>query len=88
MFVQGNKATTNVIVNMNSSQSSTYLERDSLININKASLQALESLPGIGKVLAGRIIKERPFKDVHALSGVKGIGPKTIYGLIGKVDTQ
>jgi len=58
------------------------------ININTSSVQALESLPGIGSVLAARIIQERPFHDVWELDRVKGIGPKTIQGLEGKVDVN
>lgn len=58
------------------------------ININTASPQALESLPGIGNVLAGRIISGRPYDDLYALDKVKGIGPKTIKGLEGRVVTE
>ena len=55
------------------------------ININTSSVQALEALPGIGNVLAVRIIQDRPYVDVYALDRVKGIGPKTIEKIIGKV---
>lgn len=58
------------------------------ININTSSIQALESLPGIGNVLANRIVQERPFHDIWELDRVKGIGPKTIEGLEGKVDVD
>ena len=54
------------------------------IDLNSASQEALESLPGIGKVLAARIIEGRPYDDLWALNRVKGIGPKTIQGLEGK----
>jgi competence protein ComEA len=36
----------------------------------------LEDLPGIGPVLAGRIIAARPFKSADDLRKVKGIGDK------------
>lgn len=62
--------------------------RDSPININTSSVQALESLPGIGEVLAVRIIQGRPYKDLYELDRVKGIGPKTIEGLKGEVVTN
>jgi competence ComEA-like helix-hairpin-helix protein len=55
------------------------------VNINTSSVQALESLPGIGNVLAGRIIQGRPYMDVYELDRVKGIGPKTIEKIIDKV---
>ena len=54
-------------------------------NINTSSLQALEALPGIGNVLAVRIIQDRPYVDVYELDRVKGIGPKTIEKIIDKV---
>lgn len=54
------------------------------ININTASVGALESLPGIGEVLAVRIIQDRPFKDIYELDRVKGIGPKTIEKILDK----
>jgi DNA uptake protein ComE-like DNA-binding protein/endonuclease YncB( thermonuclease family) len=44
------------------------------VNINIASQQQLEDLPGIGPVLAQRIIAARPFKSADDLRVVKGIG--------------
>ncbi|MBI4772525.1 MAG: ComEA family DNA-binding protein [Chloroflexi bacterium] len=56
-----------------------------LVNINTASQAELESLPGIGPSLAGRIIEYRtangPFPDVDALTNVNGIGPATLEKL-------
>lgn len=57
----------------------------SLVNINTADASTLETLPGIGPVLAGRILDYReengPFPDVEALSGVSGIGPAVLAKL-------
>lgn len=52
------------------------------LNINVASAQELEGLPGIGPVLAGRIVAFReargPFRSVEDLLQVSGIGPKIL----------
>ncbi len=49
------------------------------INVNTASPEELEALPGIGPTLARRIVQERstrgPFKSIEDLQRVKGIGP-------------
>ena len=49
-----------------------------LININTADAQTLQTLPGIGEVLAQRIVEYRaengPFVSVDALDNVYGIG--------------
>jgi competence protein ComEA len=49
-----------------------------LVDINNASVAELEALPGIGPVLAARIVQWRvdngPFTDVEILGEVSGIG--------------
>jgi competence protein ComEA len=51
---------------------------DPPINVNVASAQDLERLPGVGPVMAQNIVAARPFKSVDDLDRVKGIGPKTL----------
>ena len=53
---------------------------DGRLNINQAGLAELDALPGIGRVLAERIIAyraEKPFKVTRDLKKVSGIGDKT-----------
>lgn len=51
------------------------------ININRASREELEILPGIGPVIAERIVAFRQdngsFKTIQDIQKVKSIGPKT-----------
>jgi len=52
------------------------------LDLNHATASDLEALPGIGPVLAQRIIDYRqsrgPFKNVDDLENVSGIGPKKL----------
>jgi DNA uptake protein ComE-like DNA-binding protein len=49
------------------------------LDVNKATEQQLEQIPGIGKGLASRIIAARPFKNADDLRNVKGIGSGARY---------
>ena len=58
---------------------------DPTVAINTASASDLESLPGVGPVLAGRIVAHRdangPFRTVEDLLDVSGIGEATLARL-------
>ncbi len=60
-------------------------ENPDLLNINTASAEELQTLPSIGPQTAQKIIKYREehgdFTSVDALTGVKGIGEKTLEKL-------
>jgi len=55
------------------------------VDINKASKGELESISGIGEVIAGRIIEYRtqfgPFANLDDLKKVKGVGEKKIESI-------
>lgn len=61
------------------------------INVNLASQQELESLPGVGPIIAQRIIefrKRRTFQKVDDLLEVRGIGPKTLERIKDRVSVR
>ena len=59
---------------------------DGTVNVNRAGASELETLPGIGPVLAARIVAERdragPFGSLEDLSRVAGVGPALIADLV------
>ena len=61
------------------------------LNVNTASAADLARLPGIGEVIAYRVVKEReergPFRETRALQRIKGISPRTYAGLKNYVAT-
>jgi competence protein ComEA len=46
------------------------------LDVNTATEKELRSLPGIGPVMAARIIAARPFRSANDLKKVNGIGDK------------
>ena len=64
-----------------------------LVDVNTATHEELMALPGIGKVMAERIVTNRPFATVDDLRRVPGIGAKTLDKLrplveVAQPDTQ
>jgi competence protein ComEA len=61
-----------------------------LVDLNSATAQELDTLPGIGPVLAQRIVARRdeqgPFRSVDQLDDVPGIGP-TIFAELAELVT-
>ncbi|MCC6167234.1 MAG: ComEA family DNA-binding protein [Caldilineaceae bacterium] len=59
-----------------------------LINVNSATAEELETLPGIGPSKAQAIIANRPYASVDDLDRVPGIGPATLEQLRPLVTVQ
>jgi competence protein ComEA len=59
------------------------------LNLNTATVADLDALPGIGPVLAQRIVDHRtahgPFTSVDQLDEVSGVGPAIFADLAGRV---
>jgi len=55
------------------------------INLNIATLEELESLPGIGKVTAMKIIEARPIRSWEDLGKVRGISDKKLNQIKDKI---
>lgn len=59
-----------------------------VVNLNRASLEELTSLPGIGPKIAGEIIKARetkPFASIEDVKAVPGIGPRLMERIQDRV---
>lgn len=48
-----------------------------LVSINRASVTELQTLPGVGPVMAQRIVAGRPYSALEDLLAISGIGEKT-----------
>lgn len=44
------------------------------VDLNRAPLDELTRLPGVGRVLAGRIVDARPYASVDDMRRVRGVG--------------
>lgn len=63
-----------------------------VLNLNRASVEDLDRLPGIGPVLAQRIVAHRlrhgPFSRVEELLAVRGIGPRLFARIQPRVTVE
>jgi competence protein ComEA len=72
-----------------SASSGTTQHPNPRVDLNHAETSELESLPGIGPVLARRIVEQRrrvgSFRRVEELLAVRGVGPRLLARLAPRV---
>jgi len=61
-----------------SNRASNYEPLPDVMNVNKASLAELDTLPNVSGTVAQAIIDGRPYASADDLIKVYGIGPKTL----------
>ncbi len=93
--IKGRGAGAPVVVSSTTSTTSTKgttHSSDSLLNLNKATVEQLVELPGIGEKTAEAIIADRaangPFRSVDDLERVKGVGAATVDKVRGLVTAR
>jgi competence ComEA-like helix-hairpin-helix protein len=57
---------------------SSPAEGSLVVNINTATQEELETIPGVGEARAMQIIANRPYASVDELTRISGIGERTL----------
>ena len=59
-----------------------------IVNINKASVEELGYLPGVGPEIAEKIVQGRPYNSPEEIKKVPGIGDKTFEKMRARVKVE
>ncbi len=79
------------VMTVSAAKTSSSPSKDGLIDINTCSKGDLLSLPGIGDVLADRIIayrEDKPFTKIEDIKEVSGIGDKKYNGICELINVR
>lgn len=74
--------------NISSASNGTSSDTGGKVNINTASKDDLDGLPGIGPSTADKIIEARPFESIDDLKNVSGIGDAKFEEIKNLVSVQ
>ena len=55
------------------------------VDVNRATVEELASLDGVGRKLGARIVAARPFRSLEDLARVRGIGRRRVARLRGRL---
>lgn len=81
----------NVLPTQDAVPQSCVSEKDQALNLNTATKAELEELPGVGPVMAQRIVQWRErhgrFSDIRELREIEGIGEKVFAKISALVTT-
>jgi competence protein ComEA len=80
----------NVVAESGGPQAATPAVRPTgCVNVNTATVDQLDALPGVGPAIAQRIVDRRsavgPFRSIADLDAVKGLGPSKLTRLQGHI---
>jgi len=89
---RGTSPTCNISYNKNAEYRHNSFEAKYKVNINTATKKELESVKGIGPVLADRIIVYRTqngnFTEIEAIKNIKGISENTLNKIKDKISIE
>jgi competence protein ComEA len=67
--------------------STTDTSTSALVNINTASSDALDALPGVGPVTVDKIVNGRPYQNINELLDKKVVSSKVFSEIKDKIST-